>query len=121
MGSVQNSPRDFYGEFETQETIDAISNGLTRLGHEVIRIGDLPSLLHFLAAGEEVEMVFNMVEGRYGQARESQIPGVLEAYRIPYTFSDPHTMAVYLGKGLTKDILRKADIPTAAYQVLFPG
>jgi ribosomal protein S6--L-glutamate ligase len=62
-------------------------------------------------------MIFNMSEGRYGRARESQIPGVLEAYRIPYTFSDPHTLAVCLDKGLTKDILRNAGIPMPATTV----
>ncbi len=118
---TENSPADFYGEFESQETIAAISSGMTQLGHEVVHIGDLPSLLHFLTAGERVEMVFNMSEGRFGRARESQIPGVLEAYRIPYTFSDPHTLAICLDKGLTKDILQKAGIPTPAYQVLHPN
>ncbi len=115
-----HSPIDFYGEFETEETIAAIVEALRSLGHEVIQIGNLPSLLHFLAEGNRVELIFNMSEGRYGRARESQIPGVLEAYRIPYTFSDPHTLAICLDKGLTKDMLRKANIPTPDYQVLRP-
>jgi len=117
----EQSPDDFYGEFETKETIAAISEGLTQLGHEVIQIGDLPALVRFLTVDEKVEIIFNMSEGRYGRARESQIPRVLEAYRIPYTFSDPHTLAICLDKGLTKDILSKAGIPNAAYQVLYPG
>lgn len=117
----ENSPADFYGEFESRETIAAISEGLTQLGYEVIQIGDLPALLRFLAEEKRVEMIFNMSEGRFGRARESQIPGVLEAFRIPYTFSDPHTLAICLDKGLTKDILQKANIPTVAYQVLHPG
>ena len=116
----EDSPSDFYGEFETDETIAAIVEAITSLGHEVVEIGNLPSLVHFLAAGERVELVFNMSEGRYGRARESQIPGVLEAYKIPYTFSDAHTLAICLDKGLTKDILRKADLPTPDYQVLLP-
>ena len=117
----EDSPADFYGEFETKDTIYAITEALTVLGHQVIQIGNLSALWRFLATGQQVEMVFNMSEGRYGRARESQIPGVLEAYRIPYTFSDPHTLALCLDKGLTKDILCKAGIPTPEYQVLQPG
>ncbi len=116
----QNSPADFYGEFETDETIDAITETITSLGHEVVKIGDLASLLHFLAAGNRVDLVFNMAEGRHGRARESQVPGILEAYQIPYTFSDPLSLAICLDKGLTKDILRGANIPTPDYQVFQP-
>lgn len=117
----ENSPADFYGEFDTKETIAVITETLTQLGHEVIQIGNIFSLVRFLTAGDRVEMIFNISEGMYGRARESQIPGVLEAYRIPYTFSDPHTLAICLDKGLTKDILCNAHIPTADYQVLYAG
>ncbi|MBT7072097.1 MAG: D-alanine--D-alanine ligase [Anaerolineae bacterium] len=116
----QNSPADFYGEFETDETIDAITETITSLGHEVVKIGDLESLLPFLTAGNRVDLVFNMAEGRHGRARESQVPGVLEAYQIPYTFSDPLSLAICLDKGLTKDILRSANIPTPDYQIFYP-
>ena len=116
-----HSPDDFYGEFESRETIAAIAETLTALGHDVVHIGNMPALLAFLTENNRVEIIFNMSEGRYGRARESQIPGVLEAYRIPYTFSDPHTLAICLDKGLTKDILHKAGIPTALHQVLYPG
>ena len=116
----ENSPKDFYGEFETMGTVSAITETLTMLGHEVIQIGNMPAMLKFLTTEERVEMIFNMSEGRYGRARESQIPGVLEAYQIPYTFSDPHTLAICLDKGLTKDILINKGIPTVEYQVLYP-
>jgi D-alanine-D-alanine ligase len=116
-----HSPEDFYGEFESRETIAAITETLTELGHKVVQIGNMLGLVQFLTEKKQVEMIFNMSEGRYGRARESQIPGVLEAYRIPYTFSDPYTLAVCLDKGLTKDILTKAGIPNAVYQVFQPG
>lgn len=115
-----HSPDDYYGEFETDETIAAIVDALSSLGHDVVRIGNLPSLLHFLAEGHRVDVVFNMAEGRHGRARESQVPGILEAYKIPYTFSDPLTLAICLDKGLTKDILSVAHIPTPKYQVFHP-
>ncbi len=115
-----NSPADFYGEFETDETVAAITDGLKSLGHEVVEIGNIDALVQFLASGQRVDVVFNMAEGRHGRARESQVPGLLEAYQIPYTFSDPHSLTICLDKGLSKDILRAADIPTPDYQVLHP-
>ncbi|MBT3323296.1 MAG: ATP-grasp domain-containing protein [Anaerolineae bacterium] len=117
----KNSPEDYYGEYESDETIEGITEALEKLGHEVIRIGDITSLVKFLAEGQRVDLVFNMAEGRYGRARESQVPSILEAYQIPYTFSDPLTLAICLDKGLTKDILNTAKIPTPAHQILVPN
>ncbi len=116
-----NSPADFYGEFETDETIAAIVEGITSLGHEVVEIGNIQALTKFLTEGQRVDVVFNMAEGRHGRARESQVPGVLEAYKIPYTFSDPHVLAICLDKALTKEIIHTAGIPTPAYQVFRIG
>ena len=61
-----------------------------------------------------------MAEGRYGRTRESQVPGLLEAYQIPCTFSDSLSLAICLDKGRTKEILKLAQIPTPEYQVLAP-
>ncbi len=114
----KNSPSDYYGEYESDETVEGITKALTTLGYEVIQIGNISSLINFLAKNKKIDIVFNMAEGRYGRARESQVPSVLEAYQIPYTFSDPLTLAICLDKGLTKDKLKLAKIPTPDYQVL---
>jgi len=115
-----DSPADFYGEFESEETVRGIIEALNLLGHDVIDIGNIKDLLRFCAAGKRVDLVFNMAEGRHGRARESQVPNLLEAYQIPYTFSDPLTLAICLDKGLTKKILADAQIPTAQFLVLKP-
>ncbi len=114
----ENSPIDYYGEFESDETVAEITKTLISLGHHVIQIGNIKALLRFLAKGKHVDLVFNMAEGRYGRARESQVPNLLDAYQIPYTFSDSLTLAICLDKGLTKNILNLAKIPTPAYQIL---
>ena len=116
----ENSPADYYGEFESEETVAGIVDALSSLGHQVYQIGNIKALIKFLAEEKKVDLVFNMAEGRHGQARESQVPGVLEAYQIPYTFSDPLTLAICLNKGLTKKILQKEKIPTPAFFVLEP-
>lgn len=47
-------------------------------------------------------MVFNFAEGLYGLAREAQVPALLEAYRVPFTFADAATLALCMDKGKTK-------------------
>ena len=47
--------------------------------------------------------------------REAQIPAVLDAYRIPYTFSDTIVLAVALQKALTKRIVSDLDVTTADF------
>ena len=48
----------------------------------------------------------------YGRSREAQVPALLEAYNIPFTFSDPLTLALCLDKSMTKKLAREAGIPT---------
>src|SRR5262249_31802053 len=50
----------------------------------------------------------------HGLGREAQVPGLLDAYDIPYTFSDPLRMALCLHKGLTKTVVREGGVPTPA-------
>ncbi|MFM7919952.1 MAG: D-alanine--D-alanine ligase, partial [Planctomycetaceae bacterium] len=49
---------------------------------------------------------------------ESQVPALLEGWQIPCTFSDSFTMAVCLHKGLTKAVLERAGLATAAFHVV---
>jgi len=113
-----NAPVDFNGEFDSVEVIDAVEQSLASLGHQVCRIGDVHKLLHFLEAGQSVDLVFNMVEGFWGRSREAQVPAILEAFQIPYTFADPLTMAVTLDKGMTKRLLKQAHLPTHNFVVV---
>ncbi|MCJ1269491.1 hypothetical protein MMC22_009383 [Lobaria immixta] len=61
-------------------------------------------LVKYLASGQYVEwnMVFNIAEGMHGLCREAQVPSLLEAYEIPFTFSDAATTALCFDKGRTK-------------------
>jgi len=63
-------------------------------------------------------MVFNMAEGLYGNSRESQIPAMLELLRIPYTGSDPLTLALCLDKAMAKMVLQYHGIPTSPFVVV---
>ncbi len=105
-------------EFDSDVTINAIEGALQGLGHEVSRIGNIYELTRQLAAGDRWDMVFNISEGLYGAARESQVPALLDAYRIPYTFSDPLTLAVSLDKAIAKKLVLQAGVPTPEFFVI---
>ena len=105
-------------EFDSIETIDTLDDTLTSLEYEVIRIGNLFGLVKFLNSGKRCDIVFNICEGMYGIAREAQVPCLLDAYRIPYVFSEPDVLNFTLDKALTKLVLKEAGILTAPYQVI---
>lgn len=105
-------------EFDRPDTIDAIESALRQLGHSTERIGNVRQLVPRLAAGRRWDLVFNIAEGLAGVSREAQVPAVLEAYEVPYTFSDPLVLALTLHKALTKRVLRDWGVPTADFRVV---
>jgi D-alanine-D-alanine ligase len=112
-----------YGELETAEfdrpdTIDGIASALTELGHQPIRIGHIRQLAERLVNGERWDLVFNIAEGLSGYGREAQVPALLEAYGIPYTFSDPLVSALTLHKGMAKRIVRDCGLATPEFHVV---
>ena len=105
-------------EFDAEETVIAICGALTGLGHRPERIGGIRPLAEKLVAGTRWDAVFNICEGLKGVSREAQVPALLEAYDIPYVFSDPLTLALCLDKAMTKRVLRAASVPTADFAVI---
>ena len=100
-------------EMDKPETIEGLERALAALGHRVVRIGSAEQLVCALAAGGRWDLVFNIAEGLFGRGREALVPALLDAYRIPYTFSDPLVMALTLDKALTKTVIRAAGLATA--------
>ncbi|MBF0126010.1 MAG: D-alanine--D-alanine ligase [Magnetococcales bacterium] len=105
-------------EFDHPETLAALEGALRSAGHQVERVGSLGALAAALVAGRRWELVFNIAEGLRGRGREAAVPALLEAYDLPYLFSDPLTMAVSLDKGVCKRLVREAGLPTAPFCVL---
>src|ERR1043166_4203866 len=89
-------------EFDSEVTIEAICDALAAMDYMPIRIGNVRQLTDALVRGERWDAVFNFCEGVRGFAREAQVPALLEAYDIPYVFSDPLTLAVALDKSMAK-------------------
>jgi D-alanine-D-alanine ligase len=105
-------------EFDQPDTIDALVAALAALGHEPLPVGNVQALIGRLAAGERWDLVFNIAEGLYGFGREAQVPALLDAYRIPYTFSDVLTNSITLHKAMAKHVIRSCGIPTADFSLV---
>jgi D-alanine-D-alanine ligase len=107
---------DRYAEWDTAETISAVVKALS-LYHNVTPIEADESVYDKLRDGE-FDIAFNIAEGMNGVSREAQIPAMLEFLGIPYTGSDPLTLATCLDKSRTKEILSYHGIPTARFVVV---
>ncbi|MBI5022507.1 MAG: D-alanine--D-alanine ligase [Ignavibacteriales bacterium] len=114
--SVNLHSSDIYAEWDTFETIDAVRSALAE-HHSVTMIEadeQAFSKLQKLAP----QIVFNIAEGLNGVSREAQIPAMLEMLGLPYSGSDPLTLAICLDKSRAKEILSYYNIPTAKFAVI---
>ena len=105
-------------EFDLLETIDALKYTLQDLGYTTDPIGHVKNLTQRLARGDRWDLVFNIAEGLRGFSREAQVPCLLDAYNIPYTFSDPLILSLTLHKGMAKRIIRDLGIPTPVFSIV---
>src|SRR5262249_5512131 len=103
-------PDDSQEEFDSPATIDALRGVLRALGHEVVLLGDGRALLQKVLAAPPA-LVFNLAEGHgVSRSREARVPAVLEMLGIPYTGSDPLTLAVTLDKDCAKRLVASAGV-----------
>ncbi|TMA28058.1 MAG: ATP-grasp domain-containing protein [Deltaproteobacteria bacterium] len=96
-------------EFDSRETIDALSSALERLGHRVERI-EVSGPASRTAARLEAyapDLVFNTAEGRRGRFREAFYPALFDELGFPYTGSDAWVLAITLDKAMTKLVLQE--------------
>lgn len=105
-------------EFDSLETIEGLKDTLQDLGYKTDPIGNVKTLINRLSKGDRWDSVFNIAEGFRGFGREAQVPCLLDAYNIPYTFSDPLILSLTLHKGMTKRIFRDMGIPTPAFSIV---
>ena len=115
---AQGYPADLVAEFDSDETIASLESTIQSLGHRTDRIGNVRALCARLAAGGRWDMVFNIAEGLEGRCREGQVPSVLEAWGLGYTFSDPLVCAATLDKAVAKKIVQSAGLATPGFHVV---
>ena len=100
-------------EFDKEDTVNAISSALGKMGFVTEKVGNAFQVIDALAAGKRWDLVFNIAEGLYGDGRESVIPSILDQYRIPYVFSGPVILGISLNKYLTRLVVASAGIPVS--------
>ena len=113
-------PPDAFADFDRMETIDAIRAALETDGHSTVFIPadrELPNALKEI----EPDICFNIAEGLGGEAREAQVPALLEMFGIPYTGSRVLANGISLDKTLTKRIWRDRRLPVAPFQEFISG
>lgn len=108
---------EYTEEFDQPETIDAICDVFNKNGYEIVKLGGDINVVGRLKK-EKVDFVFNIAEGYYGRNREGHIPAILEMMHIPYSGSDPLTLALTLDKTMAKRIALQIGIPTPRYEVV---
>ena len=113
-------PDDLQEEFDSPHTIEAIAAVLRELGHRVILLGDNAEFLRKVL-DDPPDFVFNFAEGTgISRSREARVPAVLEMLGIPFTGSDPLTMAVTLDKDCAKTLVAAAGVPVPPSVLLAP-
>jgi len=117
----ETKPADYFSEFDSEQTIDAITMALEKRGHQVLGVNVGHTDLFSYFRKKPADIVFNIAEGKSGKFRESEVPAILDLFNIPYTGSNTFSLALALNKALTKKLLRSENIPTPAFQVFFKG
>jgi D-alanine-D-alanine ligase len=116
-GKEHQDTDDAFEEFDSPETIKIIAGAIEKKGHRIVHLGGGVSFLDNIRK-EKVDIVFNIAEGHGPyRSREAQSPSVLEMLGIPYTGSDPMTLAVGLDKPVTKKLIGLAGIPTPQWRL----
>jgi D-alanine-D-alanine ligase len=114
-------PDDYQEEFDSPLTVEAVAGVLRGLGHNVELLGDGRELLQSLLSNPP-DFVFNFAEGHgVARSREARVPAVLEMLGIPYSGSDPLTLAVTLDKDCAKRLAASAGVPVPRGTVFLPG
>jgi len=93
-------------EFDSPEVTQGQKDALESLGHKVFLVdADENAFLKLKKLKSKIDIVFNVAEGKWGEARETQIPIICEILKIPYTHSGPTTHTISLDKSFTNLIL----------------
>ncbi len=111
FGNVTSGPEDRLEEYDSEHTVNSIAKVLEALGHRPRLLGGGRALVEAVLA-HAPDLVFNIAEGVGSRSREAHVPAILEMLNIPFTHSDPLTLAVSLDKSMTKRLVAARGVPT---------
>jgi D-alanine-D-alanine ligase len=106
---------DQWDDLDSEKTAKALVEAIRSGEHECEFLeGDVT--LYEAIQKYKPDICFNICEGHFGDAREAQVPAILEMLRIPYTGSKVLTLSLALDKPMTKRVLHYHDLPTPPFQ-----
>ncbi len=113
------APPDWDAEYEPEATILTLEAAVRRLGHEPVRVGNVPALLAAMARGPlHLDAAITIAESYGSRNREAHAPVLLELAGVPTVGSDALTLSVSLDKHLTKLVARSAGVATPEWGVV---
>lgn len=115
--SEADLPEDALEEYDSEATVAALEEALGSNGYRTRRLGSGRSFLA-RAMHEPGDLVFNIAEGYGTRSREAHVPSALEMLGVPYTHSDPLTLALTLDKAMAKRVVASAGVPTPRFAVV---
>jgi D-alanine-D-alanine ligase len=106
---------DQWDDLDSEKTVNALVEAI-RSGDNICEFfeGNL-SLIKSLPKFKP-DICFNICESHFGDAREAQVPSLLEMMQLPYTGSKVLTLALALDKPMTKRVIAFHDLPTPEFQ-----
>jgi D-alanine-D-alanine ligase len=111
----EGMPADQWDDLDSEKTVNALVEAIRAGGHTCEFLEGNLSLIETLPVYKP-DICFNICESHFGDAREAQIPSLLEMMRIPYTGSKVLTLALALDKPMTKRVIAFHDLPTPEFQ-----
>lgn len=115
--TVESEPEDRLEEYDSEATVDAIAHALASHGHKPRKLGGGRSFIERVLANPP-QLVFNIAEGYGTRSREAHVPSVLEMLQIPYTHSDPLSLALTLDKGMAKRLISASALSTPQFTIV---
>ncbi len=111
----EGMPADQWDDLDSEKTVNALVEAI-RAGDHTCEFLEGDTTLYDTVRKFKPDICFNICEGHFGDAREAQVPAILEMLRIPYTGSKVITLALSLDKPMTKRVLHYHDLPTPNFQ-----
>ncbi len=111
----EGMPEDQWDDLDSEKTINALLGAIRAGGHTCEFLeGDITIV--DTVRKFKPDICFNICESHFGDAREAQVPAILEKLQIPYTGSKVLCLALGLDKPMTKRVLTYHDLPTPDFQ-----
>ncbi len=107
----EGMPADQWDDLDSEKTIQALLDALRAGGHTCEFLEGDATIIDTVRKFQP-DICFNICESHFGDAREAQVPAILEKLQIPYTGSKVLCLALGLDKPMTKRVLTYHDLPT---------